>query len=217
MIEISHVHIDGFEAAIRGMRNPMNSWEKSDSIFSAPENIHYCYIGDNDKKLMVSLVKAGSDHRKFMRMINVTMDIKAPLYWWKEFDTYKVGTVVNSCSTMHKIHAKEFAIDDFSHEHLLNEKEVEPGNYVPETFLLAVIKCLNKYREKYLQTKDNVYWWQMIQLLPSSYNQLRTVQLNYEVLYNIYFARRDHKLDEWVYLCLEITKLPLMPEFLNAR
>lgn len=208
MIEFSHINVDGFEAAIRGMRNPMNSWEKSDSIFSTPENIHYCYIGDNDKKLMVSLVKAGSDHRKFMRMINVTMDIKAPLYWWKEFDTYKVGTVANSCSTMHKIHDKEFTLDDFSHEHLTP---------LALSALESVIDILNKYRADFSLTKMKKDWWQMIQLLPSSYNQLRTVQLNYEVLYNIYFARRDHKLDEWVYLCLEITKLPLMPEFLNAQ
>lgn len=208
MIEFSHINIDGFEAAIRGMRNPMNSWEKSDSIFSTPENIHYCYIGDNDKKLMTSLVKAGSDHRKFMRMINVTMDIKAPLYWWKEFDTYKVGTVTNSCSTMHKIADKEFTLDDFSHEHLLDYALYD---------LNHTIRTINYAREVYLETKDKNEWWNMIQLLPSSYNQLRTVQLNYEVLYNIYFARRDHKLDEWIYFCLEITKLPLMPEFLNAR
>lgn len=220
MIEISHVHIDGFEAAIRGMRNPMNSWEKSDSIFSTPENIHYCYIGDNDKKLMVSLVKAGSDHRKFMRMINVTMDIKAPLYWWKEFDTYKVGTVANSCSTMHKIHDKPFTLDDFSTDHLSEKKEVmlyddEPWSSVE--VLNMTIELMNYYRKKFVETKNEVYWWQMIQLLPSSYNQLRTVQLNYEVLYNMYFARRDHKLDEWIYFCLEITKLPLMAEFINAR
>ena len=208
MIEISHVNVDGFEAAIRGMRNPMNSWDKGDSIFSAPDNIKYFYIGENDKKLMINLIKAGSDHRKFMRMINVTMDIKAPLYWWKEFDTYKVGTVANSCSTMHKIHDKEFALDDFSHEHLC-EMSIQNMN--------EIVDVLNKCRELYLQTKDKKYWWQMIQLLPSSYNQLRTVQLNYEVLFSIYFARRDHKLDEWIYFCLEITKLPLMPEFLNAK
>lgn len=208
MITIENVNVTGFEAAIRGMRNPMNSWDKSDSIFSTPENIHYCYIGDNDKKLMLNLVKSGSDHRKFMRMINVTMDIKAPLYWWKEFDTYKVGTVANSCSTMHKIHDREFTLDDFSHEHLS----------IPSISILkTTISALNCWRDSYELNKDKEYWWQMIQLLPSSYNQLRTVQLNYEVLYNIYFARRDHKLDEWVYFCLEITKLPLMPEFLNAR
>lgn len=208
MITIEKVDTYGFETAIRGMRNPMNSWDKSDSVFSTPENIHYCYIGDNDKKLMVNLVKSGSDHRKFMRMINVTMDIKAPLYWWKEFDTYKVGTVANSCSTMHKIHDKEFTLDDFSHEHL------SPPSL---SILKTTISALNCWRNDYIDHNDKDYWWQMIQLLPSSYNQLRTVQLNYEVLYNIYFARRDHKLDEWVYFCLEITKLPLMSEFLNAR
>lgn len=208
MIDISRIHVDGFEAAIRGMRNPMNSWDKSDSNFNTNINEHHVWIGANDKKLMLSLVKAGSDHRKFMRMINVTMDIKAPLYWWKEFDTYKVGTVANSCSTMHKIHDKEFTLDDFSHEHLT------PPSI---SILKTIISALNCWRNDYSLNNDKEYWWNMIQLLPSSYNQLRTVQLNYEVLYNIYFARRDHKLDEWVYFCLEITKLPLMSEFLNAR
>jgi len=208
MIEFSHIQIDGFEAAIRGMRNPMNSWDESDSNFNTNINEHHVWFGANDKKLMLSLVKAGSDHRKFMRMINVTMDIKAPLYWWKEFDTYKVGTVANSCSTMHKISAKEFTLFDFSHEHL--------GAY-SLYYLNKTIFALNRARENYLETKEKDDWWQMIQLLPSSYNQLRTVQLNYEVLYSMYFARRDHKLDEWVYFCLEITKLPLMSEFINAR
>ena len=208
MIEISHINVDGFEAAIRGMRNPMNSWDKSDSVFSTPENIHYCYIGDNDKKLMINLIKSGSDHRKFMRMINVTMDIKAPLYWWKEFDTYKVGTVANSCSTMHKIHDKEFMLDDFSHEHL--------QEYVLYN-LNKIIAVLNYAREAYLETKSKYDWWQMIQLLPSSYNQLRTVQLNYEVLYSIYFARKDHKLDEWRIFCEEIKRLPLMASFIDTK
>lgn len=208
MLTITNVEVSGFEAAIRGMRNPMNSWPKSDSVFSTPENIHYCYIGDNDKKLMMNLIKSGSDHRKFMRMINVSMDINAPLYWWKEYDAYKVGTVANSCSTMHKIHDKEFTLDDFSHEHLTPPSK---------SLLKTTIAALNCYREDYNLNFNKDYWWQMIQLLPSSYNQLRTVQLNYEVLYNMYFARRDHKLDEWIYFCLEITKLPLMPEFLNAR
>ena len=208
MIEISLSHVSGFEAAIRGMRNPMNSWDKSDSDFNVDERFEDPMIGVEDTNLMVKLVRAGSDHRKFMRMINVTMDINAPLYWWKEFDTYKVGTVANSCSTMHMIHKKEFTIDDFSHEHL-----VGPSTHI----LTEIINMLNTLREVYNQRNEKEYWWQMIQLLPSSYNQLRTVQLNYEVLYNIYFARRDHKLDEWVYFCLEITKLPLMPEFLNAR
>lgn len=208
MITIENVDVTGFEAAIRGMRNPMNSWDKSDSNFNTNINAYHVWFGANDKKLMLSLVKAGSDHRKFMRMINVTMDIKAPLYWWKEFDTYKVGTVTNSCSTMHKIHDKEFTLDDFSYDHL-----VPPSISVLKT----VISALNCWRNDYIQFNDKEYWWNMIQLLPSSYNQLRTVQLNYEVLYNIYFARRNHKLDEWVYFCSEITKLPLMSEFLNAK
>ena len=208
MIEISHVHVDGFEAAIRGMRNPMNSWDKSDSNFKTNINEWHTWIGANDKKLMLSLVKAGSDHRKFMRMINVTMDIKAPLYWWKEFDTYKVGTVTNSCSTMHKIHDKEFTIDDFSHEHLQEYAIYNLNN---------TIRALNYAKEAYLETKDKEDWWQMIQLLPSSYNQLRTIQLNYEVLFSIYFARKDHKLDEWRTFCEKMKKLPMMESFILAK
>lgn len=194
MIKIENVDISGFEAAIRGMRNPMNSWDKSDSAFT------YVDIGQNDLELMRSLVKAGADHSKFMRMINVTLDITAPLYWWKEFDTYKVGTVRNSCSTMHKIHSKEFTLDDFSHEHLL-----ECGF---NNSLIYVIQCLNSWREKYLETKDKKYWWQIIQLLPSSYNQRATVQLNYEVLRNMYHSRKNHKLDEWKEFCEWIEALP---------
>lgn len=205
MIEISHIHVDGFEAAIRGMRNPMNSWDKSDSNFNTNINEHHVWFGANDKKLMLSLVKAGSDHRKFMRMINVTMDIKAPLYWWKEFDTYKVGTVANSCSTMHKIHEKEFVIDDFSVEHL---------DAFSMFYFKKIIAVLNHARVTYEETKDKNEWWQMIQVLPSSYNQLRTVQLNYEVLYSIYFARKEHKLDEWRIFCETILTLPLMNEFI---
>lgn len=190
MIKFEYTQVFGWEAAIRGMRNPMNSWEKSDSLFDGNK---WC-LGDNDFKLMKNLVKAGSDHRKFMRMINVTVDITAPLYWWKEFDTYKVGTVANSCSTMHKLTAKEFELDDFSHEHLI----VAGLNSLKRT-----IEDLNACREAYLsdEIKDPEWkkeiWWQMIQLLPNSYNQKRTVQLNYEVLRNIYHARKDHKLDEW--------------------
>lgn len=206
MINISHIHIDGFEASIRGMRNPMNSWDKSDSNFNTNINEHHVWVGANDKKLMLSLVKAGSDHRKFMRMINVTMDINAPLYWWKEFDTYKVGTVANSCSTMHKIHDKEFTLDDFSHEHLV-------GSSMP--ILKTTIEVLNYWRDAYNLYNNKEYWWQMIQLLPSTYNQLRTVQLNYEVLFNIYFARKEHKLDEWRIFCETILTLPLMDEFIN--
>ncbi len=208
MIEISRTHIDGFEAAIRGMRNPMNSWDKSDSNFKTDINEWHTWMGANDKKLMLSLVKAGPDHRKFLRMINVTMDIKAPLYWWKEFDTYKVGTVANSCSTMHKIHDKEFTLDDFSHEHL-----TPPSMYILKT----IISALNCYRDDYNIKKDQEHWWNIIQLLPSSYNQLRTVQLNYEVLFNIYFARKDHKLDEWRIFCKDMEKLPMMESFIHAK
>ena len=221
MIKIENVEVIGWEHAIRGMRNPMNSWEKSDSEFirdpdygcsgNCPcEDIDghcdCCFIGPNDLDLMKRLRNAGTDHRKFMRMIIVYMDITAPLYWWKEFDTYKVGTVANSCSTMHKIAAKEFTLDDFSHEHLIaREKPLikyTPGTDVEELpnaiwLIHRTIQTLNQYRNLYLQTKDKKYWWQMIQLLPSSYNQKRTVMLNYEVLANIYKSRKGHRLDEW--------------------
>lgn len=204
MIKFEHTEVVGWEHAIRGMRNPMNSWEKSDSWFldsqdglyniigdlndSVPDHIENEYIGPNDLSLMKRLRNAGTDHRKFMRMITVYVDITAPLYWWKEFDTYKVGTVANSCSTMHKIAAKRFERDDFSHEHLM-----DGGNYI----LNSTIDMLNEYRAQYLDSKDKKYWWQIIQLLPSSYNQKRTVMLNYEVLANIYKSRQNHRLDEW--------------------
>lgn len=202
MIKIEETEVTGWEAAIRGMRNPMNSWEKSDS-----ERKYYggdCYkgvfkIGDNDLDLMKRLFKAGTDHRKFMRMITVYADITAPLYWWKEFDTYKVGTVANSCSTMHKIQDKEFTLDDFSCEKL---------NKYNINLLKELIDSLNYNREKYIADKDKNDWWQMIQLLPSSYNQKRTVMLNYEVLANIYKSRKDHKLDEWHVFCYWIEILP---------
>ena len=227
MIKIEHVETLGWEAAIRGMRNPMNSWEKSDSgwhLIGAPGTNQavandkylrekYC-IGNNDLDLMKRLCNAGTDHRKFMRMITVYMDITAPLYWWKEFDTYKVGTVANSCSTMHKISDKEFTLDDFSCEHLITREQplvedtdaVEPPNAI--WLMNRTIQTLNQYRNLYLQTKDKKYWWQMIQLLPSSYNQRRTVMLNYEVLANMYKSRRNHKLDEWVDFCAEIERIP---------
>ena len=232
MIKIERAEVSGWEAAIRGMRNPMNSWDKSDSGFGCGNDKEYfcencsssfhCTsrtttynIGSNDLKLMHTLCKAGSDHRKFMRMINVSVDITAPLYWWKEFDTYKIGTVANSCSTMHKIHAKEFTLDDFSHEHLITGEKplVEGGVDAPEPpnaiwLIHRTIQTLNQYRDLYLQTKDKKYWWQMIQLLPSSYNQKRTVMLNYEVLVNIYKSRKNHKLDEWVEFCKWIENLP---------
>ena len=215
MLKIENFEVLGWEHAIRGMRNPMNSWEKSDSNFFDDSEGHVCNIcqgrgsmslieiGPNDYALMKSLRNAGTDHRKFMRMITVYLDITAPLYWWKEYSTYKVGTVANSCSTMHKIHAKEFAIDDFSHEHLLPTamKSLE-----------ATIDILNEYRDKYNAERDPIvkkdFWWQMIQLLPTSYNQKRTVMLNYEVLANIYKSRRNHKLDCWHTFCDWIEELP---------
>ena len=225
MLKIENTEVMGWEAAIRGMRNPMNSWEKSDSVkcysnANCPgickNNVSGICIGFNDLDLMTRLRNSGTDHRKFMRMITVYLDITAPLYWWKEFDTYKVGTVANSCSTMHKIHAKEFTLEDFSCEHLYAEDEID-GMYYSTTaeeeftstdVLKVVIESLNNYRKMYLATKDKKEWWQMIQLLPSSYNQKRTVMLNYEVLANIYKSRRNHKLDEWHTFCDWIEKLP---------
>ena len=215
MIKVEKIETYGWEAAVRGMRNPMNSWDKSDSEFeyqrynSETEDFD-CFpcvkIGENDLALMKKLVRAGSDHRKFLRQIMVSMDITAPLYWWKEFDTYKVGTVANSCSTMHKIHAKEFTLDDFSHEHLTSHFKTD---------LECVVLSLNYARRKFLETKDKDYWWQMIQLLPSSYNQLRTVTLTYENLLNMYRARKDHKLDEWRKFCEVIAELPYFKDFID--
>lgn len=212
MIKFENTEVYGWEAAIRGMRNPMNSWAKSDSEFSVCECEQWPHdikrslvsIGPNDFDLMMRLRNAGTDHRKFMRMITVTVDITAPLYWWKEFDTYKVGTVANSCSTMHKIAAKEFTLEDFSCEYLNDDCEacnVVSGDHSDCLTSLDILKYtiegLNYWRRKYLTTKDKDDWWQMIQLLPSSYNQKRTVMLNYEVLANMYKSRRSHKLDEW--------------------
>lgn len=200
MLKIENYEIVGWEHAIRGMRNPKNSWGKSDSEYLVEdEHGSTCaYIGSNDWKLMSTLRNAGTDHRKFMRMITVYVDITAPLYWWKEYDTYKVGTVANSCSTMHKIHDKEFTLDDFSHEHLAS----------PVQDFMPIINSLNTYRELYLEEKNKLWWWQIIQLLPSSYNQKRTVMLNYEVLANMYKSRRNHKLDEWHTLCEWMENLP---------
>ena len=210
MITFQHTEVVGWEAAIRGMRNPLESWEKSDSDcinnFPLFDTVFEPRLGPNDLSLMMKLRNAGTDHRKFMRMIVVYVDVLAPLYWWKEFDTYKVGTVANSCSTMHTIHKKEFDISDFSCEHLIDETFT--GEVIPEVLLEATIKCLNENRAHYLSTKDKKYWWQMIQLLPSSYNQKRTVMLNYEVLANIYKSRKDHKLDEWHDFCDWIKTLP---------
>lgn len=251
MIKLENVEVFGWEAAIRGMRNPMNSWEKSDSSYDCAD--HDCracryfdsettgclsdslvtyIIGPNDSDLMMGLANGGSVHAKYRRMIQVVVDITAPLYWWKEFDTYKVGTVANSCSTMHKIHAKEFTIEDFSHEKLFDgiredhdcfvESEIVDWESIdPSGVLELIIQMLNKARELYLHYKKMAdegdeyakahvkdYWWQMIQLLPSSYNQRRTVMLSYEVLSNIYPNRKDHKLDEWRDFCKYIETLP---------
>lgn len=212
MINFENTDVIGWEHAIRGMRNPMNSWDKIDSCYSIEKNSDgvqnekpLFIIGKSDFHLMEQLRNAGTDHRKFMRMITVYVDIIAPLYWWKEFDTYKVGTVANSCSTMHKIAAKEFTLEDFSCEHLIGygnnvvtrDDTFEDYSWWSSEVLDITITGLNFYRKKYLETKDKKYWWQMIQLLPSSYNQRRTVMLNYEVLANIYSSRKDHKLDEW--------------------
>lgn len=221
MLKIENVEVYGWEAAIRGMRNPMNSWEKSDTVYGTywgDIDGHQCVdehgfsIGKNDLDLMKRLRNAGTDHRKFMRMITVTADITAPLYWYKEYDTYKVGTVANSCSTMHKIHAKEFDVNDFSHEHV---EELTGDDYnVSYDFLLRTVDILNYYRKKFLETNDKKYWWQIIQLLPSSYNQRRTVMLNYEVLTNIYRARKNHKLDEWHDFCHWVETLPYAKELI---
>lgn len=248
MIKIENSEVMGWEHAIRGMRNPMNSWARSDShecdcgeyaavrvlgdtaykvfcpmykadhkpakLCGGEAKRDFC-IGENDHALMMRLAKAGPEHAKYRRMITVYADVTAPLYWWKEFDTYKVGTVANSCSTMHKIHAKEFTLDDFSHEHLIGETDRLWVNADGKGFMCSAldfcqITCdvLNHYRDLYLQTKDKKYWLQMIQLLPSSYNQRRTVMLNYEVLANIYKQRKNHKLDEWRAFCKWAEQLP---------
>lgn len=208
MIKIENTIIDGWKAAIRGMRNPMNSWDKSDSeIFADFTGQRIIHLGDNDLNLMKNLVKAGSDHSKFMRMINVTVDVTAPMYWWKEMDTYKVGTVRNSCSTMHKITAKEFELDDFSHEHLCDYSHNGELCRDWRGSLEATIDDLNEARNLYIKSNDKIYWWQMIQLLPSSYNQRATLQLNYAVLRNIYHSRKNHKLDEWHDFCHWIESL----------
>ncbi len=196
MLKIENVYTSGWKAAIRGMRNPKNSWAQIDS---AVVNGNGFVVGNNDYDLMYRLASAGTDHGKFMRMIHVQCDVTAPLYWWKEADQYKVGTVTDSCSTMHKIHAKEFTLDDFSREHL-NDESTE--------YLSELVDLLNRYRELFLKDKNKSWWWQMIQLLPSSYNQLRTWDLNYAVLQNIYHARRNHKLDEWHTFCDWIESLP---------
>lgn len=239
MIKLEHVVLaspEQMEFIIEGMRNPMNSWNKTDS-FNGCETYKgiskcldcdgirecgavnkYLIVGENDHSLMQRLSKAGTDHRKFMRMLPVYVRITAPLYWWKEFDTYKVGTVANSCSTMHKIQAKEFTLDDFSTEHLFTEGQNVYCKSAPleeddlfinsNQLMLLTVEVLNQYREDFLKTKNKRYWWQMIQLLPSSYNQTRNVMMNYEVLANIYKSRKDHKLDEWRRFCKWVEELP---------
>ena len=232
MIKIENIEVYGWEAAIRGMRNPMNSWDKSDSYFDTNfyttetkddyilnHTEDQWYIGEADVKLMSKLSKAGSVHAKFRRFIDVTIDITAPLYWWKEFDTYKIGTVSNSCSTMHKIHTKPFDINDFSTDHLYVKDSRGKCHYIlPIDLMHNIIKVLNDYRESFLQTMDKEDWWQMIQLLPSSYNQRRTIHLNYEVLSKIYSERKDHKLDEWRTFCDKIIDmLPYSEELIACE
>lgn len=232
MIEITKIKTYGWEEAIRGMRNSYNSWDKSDSEFDM-SGAGIPVIGPNDLTLMKKLYAAGTDHCKFRRMITVSMDINAPLYWWKEFDTYKVGTVANSCSTMHKIAEKEFTMDDFSHEHLNSEDhhrdwiksavidEDETSLHkvwaTPLDILKFTIEILNLYRTAYLESNDKDDWWQMIQLLPSSYNQKRTVTMNYEVLANIYKSRKNHKLDEWQMFCKTIESTLPHPKLFTTR
>jgi hypothetical protein len=214
MIKITDTNVYGWEAAIRGMRNPMNSWDKSDSYKSYiedPETQQTAdfefFVGDADHDLMMRLAKGGSVHAKYRRMITVTVDITAPLYWWKEFDTYKVGTVANSCSTMHKVHAKEFTLDDFSHEHLDAWGIVTLNNTI-RTMNLNRDWFVNYDSKSDCKAPQKDYWWQMIQLLPSSYNQKRTVLMNYEVLVGMYRDRQNHKLNEWVDFCDWIRELP---------
>lgn len=249
MIKIENVLIEGFEPAIRAMRNPMNSWEKSDSRMTFIDNNIFngmeFTVGHNDLDLMQRLAKAGVEHATYRRMIVVWLDITAPLYWWKEMDRYTVGKTQISCSTMHKIAAKEFELDDFSHEHLFGYSDVEEqyeDEYLPEVdivkneagiypfhledecmpaygkdWLRETCKILNAARDRYLETKDKKYWWQMIQLLPSSYNQKRTIMLNYEVLAKIYRERKDHKLDEWRSFCDWIKTLPYAKEVITLE
>lgn len=219
MIQIENTDVSGWETAIRGMRNPLNSWEKSDSGFreefdETGTGAYFYHVGDADRALMMKLVKAGSDHSKFMRMINVTCDITTPLYWWKEFDTYKVGTVRNSCSTMHTIHKKPFEINDFSHERLIGYDNETRDIDESLGILNIVIDTLNQLRNDYIKYNDKYFWYQMIQLLPSSYNQRATVQMNYAVLRNMYHARKNHKLSEWVEFCQWIKTLPMAKELI---
>ena len=244
MLKVEHISVWGFEHAIRGMRNPMNSWDKSDS-HECPADYTECHgctlaaycnlsanmyiVGLNDLDLMRRLYKAGPEHRKCLRQIFVSMDITAPLYWWKEFDTYKVGTVANSCSTMHKIHAKKFELDDFSNEYLIHFESSTDKKGIPQIMegtdcvitplgiLRDTIRMLNVCRAAYLKTKDKKYWWQMIQLLPSSYNQKRTVTMNYENVVSIIKQRSNHKLDEWHILIDYLESLPYVKEIMEEK
>ena len=216
MIKVENIETFGLDGAMRGMRNPLNSWDKADTTVYQGHDKEFVNIGVNDLNLATRLIKAGTEHRKFLRMIHVQMDVTAPLYWWKEADTYKVGTTANSCSTMHKIAAKEFTLDDFSHDHLFNDAVVYNG-YVSTSVLECVIGALNEFRNLYLETKDKRYWWQMIQLLPSSYNQRRTWDVSMETLLSILHQRKNHKLDEWNEfrdICLE--QVPYLKEFYEA-
>lgn len=207
MIEITNLEVTGFEPAIRGMRNPMNSWDKSDSKYEWIRDIENQFVvGENDIDLMKKLFKAGTDHRKFMRMIVAYMDINAPLYWWKEFDTYKVGTVRNSCSTMHKIHAKAFTYSDFSLDNM---------DDISIKTIMSVIERLNLERKYFVQTNNKQHWWNIIQMLPSSYNQKATVMVSYEALANMYFARKEHKQDEWRKFCKIIYELPYFKDIIS--
>ena len=216
MIKVENIETFGLYGAMRGMRNPLNSWDKADTTIYQEHDREFINIGVNDLNLATRLIKAGTEHRKFLRMIHVQMDVTAPLYWWKEADTYKVGTTANSCSTMHKIAAKEFTLDNFSHDHLFNDAVVYNG-YVSTSVLECVIGALNEFRNLYLETKDKRYWWQMIQLLPSSYNQRRTWDMSMETLLSILHQRKNHKLDEWNEfrdICLE--QVPYLKEFYEA-
>lgn len=222
MIKVENIEIFGLDGAMRGMRNPLNSWDKADTTVYQEHDREFINIGINDLNLATRLIKAGTEHRKFLRMIHVQMDVIAPLYWWKEADTYKVGTTTNSCSTMHKIAAKEFTLDDFSHEHLIddqNDFENENGQVssYKDFLYYDVLDVLNTARRQYLETKDKKYWWQMIQLLPSSYNQRRTWDMSMETLLSILHQRKNHKLDEWNEfrdICLE--QVPYLKEFYEA-
>lgn len=222
MIKVENIEIFGLDGAMRGMRNPLNSWDKADTTVYQGHDKEFVNIGVNDLNLATRLIKAGTEHRKFLRMIHVQMDVTAPLYWWKEADTYKVGTTTNSCSTMHKIAAKEFTLDDFSHEHLIDDQddfENENGQIssYKDFLYYDVLDVLNTARRQYLETKDKKYWWQMILLLPSSYNQRRTWDMSMETLLSILHQRKNHKLDEWNEfrdICLE--QVPYLKEFYEA-